>query len=85
VQAIFRLRIEGTTICSRTALGSGCGNVSGFAAEVKAKAGLGFRASAAFTVLKPISMLLSGRELHPLESSALHGRLFRQVMRRVWT
>jgi hypothetical protein len=34
--------------CSRIARGFGCGSISGFAAEVNPKAGLGFRASAAF-------------------------------------
>jgi hypothetical protein len=49
-QATSLLRIEGTTKCSRIARGFGCGRILGFAAEVKLKAGLGFRASAAFPV-----------------------------------
>ena len=48
VQATSLLPIEGTTKCSRIARGFGCGSSSGFAAEVKPKAGFGFRASAAF-------------------------------------
>jgi hypothetical protein len=44
--------IEGTTKCSLTARGFGCGSSSGFAVEVKPKAGLGFRASAAFSRLE---------------------------------
>ena len=39
--------IEGTTKCSRIARGFGCGSSTGFAAEVKPKAGFGFGASAA--------------------------------------
>jgi hypothetical protein len=56
-QATSLLPIEGTTKCSRIARGFGCGSISGFAAEVKPKAGLGFKASAAFPVLKLIAML----------------------------
>ena len=50
-QATPRLRIDGMTKCSRIALGFGFGNILGFVAEVKPKAGLGFKASAAFPVL----------------------------------
>ena len=46
-QATSRLPIKGTTKCSRIARGFGCGSISGFAAEVKPKAGFGFGASAA--------------------------------------
>jgi hypothetical protein len=46
-------------------------------AEVKPKAGVGFRASVP-PFSKPIAMLISGRELHPLKSSAFHGALLRQ-------
>jgi hypothetical protein len=49
-QATSLLPIEGTTKCSRIARGFGCGSSSGFAAEVKPKAGFGFRASSAFPV-----------------------------------
>jgi hypothetical protein len=42
------------TKCSRIARGFGCGSGTGFAAEERPKAGFGLRASAAFTVLKPI-------------------------------
>jgi hypothetical protein len=45
------LPIEGTTKCSRIARGFGCGSSSEFAAEVKPKDVLGFKASAAFPVL----------------------------------
>ena len=48
MQATSRLPTEGTMKCSRIAHGFGCGSTSGFVAEVKPKAGLGFRASAAF-------------------------------------
>jgi hypothetical protein len=51
-QATSLLPIEGTTKCSRIARGFAFGSVMGFAVEVKAKAGFGVRASAAFTVLK---------------------------------
>jgi hypothetical protein len=44
----------------------------GFVAEVNPKAGLGFKASDAFTV--------SGRELHPLESSAFSRRTVTPTM-----
>jgi|HubBroStandDraft_6_1064221.scaffolds.fasta_scaffold3332049_2 hypothetical protein len=37
------LRIGGTTKCSGTARGFGCGSISEFAAEVNQKADLGFR------------------------------------------
>ena len=47
-QATSLLPIEGTTKCSRIARGFGCGSSTGFAAEVKPKAGFGFRARAAF-------------------------------------
>ena len=47
-QTTSRLLIGGTTKCSRIARGFGCGGISGFAAEVRLKAALGFRASAAF-------------------------------------
>jgi hypothetical protein len=43
--------IEDTMKCSRTARGFAFGSISGFAAEVKPKAGLGFKASADFPVL----------------------------------
>src|SRR5580704_4097657 len=56
-QATSRLRIGGTTKCSGIARGFGCGSISGFAAEVKPKVGLGFKASAAFPALKPIALL----------------------------
>jgi hypothetical protein len=46
--------IDGMTKCSRIARGFGCGSGTGFAAEERPKAGFGLRASAAFTVLKPI-------------------------------
>jgi len=46
-QATSRLPIKGTTKCSRIARGFGCGSISGFAAEVKPKAGFGFGTSAA--------------------------------------
>ena len=52
-QATSLLPIEGTTKCLRIARGSDCGSASAFAAEVKPKAGLGFKASAASPVLKP--------------------------------
>ena len=38
--------------CSRIARGFGCGSSSGFVAEVRPKAGLGFRARAVFPVWK---------------------------------
>jgi hypothetical protein len=47
-QATSPLPIEGTTKCSRIARGFVCGSSTGFAVEVKPKAGFGFRASAAF-------------------------------------
>jgi hypothetical protein len=56
---MFRLRIEDTTKCSRIARGFGFGSTSGFAAEVKPKAGVGFRANAAFQL--SLSMLLPTR------------------------
>jgi hypothetical protein len=49
--ATSRLRIDGMTKCSRIALGFGSGSGTEFAAEEKPKAGLGFKASAAFPVL----------------------------------
>jgi hypothetical protein len=45
VQAPSLLPIEGTTKCSRIARGFGCGSISGFAAEVRPKADLGFKAN----------------------------------------
>ena len=51
-QATFQLRIDGTTKCSRIVRGFGFGGISGFAADLRTKAGLGFKASAAFPVLK---------------------------------
>jgi hypothetical protein len=56
-QATSVLRIAGTTKCSRIALGFGCGSSTGFAAEVKPEAGLGFRASAAFCARNNMSSL----------------------------
>ena len=53
-QATSLLPIAGTTKCSRTARGFAFGSSSGFVAQVKPKAELGFRASATFTVLKLI-------------------------------
>jgi len=53
-QATSLLPIEGTTKCLRIARGFGSGSGIGFAAEMKPKAGFGWRARAAFTVLKPI-------------------------------
>ena len=47
-QATSRLRIDGMTKCSRIARGFGSGSGTEFAAEVKPKAGLGFKANAAF-------------------------------------
>jgi hypothetical protein len=47
-QATSLLPIKGTTKCSRIARGFGYGSSSEFAAEVKPKAGLGFKASVAF-------------------------------------
>ena len=47
-QATSLLPIDGTTKCSRIARGFGFGSGTGFAAGVNPKAGLGFRASAAF-------------------------------------
>src|SRR5437899_12796914 len=55
-QATSRLLIESTMKCSRTALGSGCGSSTGFAAEVKPKARIAFRASR-FSRCKPIVTL----------------------------
>src|SRR5207253_126748 len=55
-QATSRLLIESTMKCSRTALGSGCGSSTGFAAEVKPKARIAFRASR-FPRFKPIVTL----------------------------
>ncbi|HVR23462.1 MAG TPA: S26 family signal peptidase [Candidatus Polarisedimenticolia bacterium] len=43
--------------CSRRALGSAFGSITAFVAEVKPKAGPGFKASAAFPVSKPIAVL----------------------------
>jgi hypothetical protein len=47
-QATSRLRINGMTKSSRTARGSVFGSSSGFAAEVNAKPGFGFRVNDAF-------------------------------------
>ena len=47
-QRTSRLRIEDTTKCSRIARGFGFGSISGFAADLNLKAGLGFRTSATF-------------------------------------
>ena len=44
-QATFMRPIAGMTKCSRIARGFGCGSGTGFAAEMKPKVGLGFRAS----------------------------------------
>ena len=63
MQAPSRLRIDGTTKCSRIAHGFASGSISGFAAEVKPKAGFGFKTSAYFPVLKPIAMLAFRAEL----------------------
>ena len=46
------LQIEGTTRCSHTARGFDFGSSSGFAADLKLKAGFGFRASATFPDLE---------------------------------
>jgi hypothetical protein len=43
-------RIDGTTKCSRIALGFGFGSSTGFAAEVNPKAGFGFRVKRRFAV-----------------------------------
>jgi len=51
--------------------GFGAGSVVGFAAEVKPKAGLGFKASAAFPVSKPIAMLAFRAGLAPAEVQRL--------------
>jgi hypothetical protein len=53
-QATSLLPIEGTTKCSLIVLGFGCGNDMDFAAEVKPKAGLGFKASIVFPILNRI-------------------------------
>src|SRR3984885_8198693 len=71
MQAPSRLRIEDTTICSRIVLGFGCGSISGFAAVVKQRPGLGFRARDAFLVLK--------RESPPPKSSVFSRALLRQL------
>jgi len=47
-QATSRLRIEGMTKCSPTALGFDFGSGMGFAADLNLKASFGFRASDAF-------------------------------------
>src|ERR1700730_17880941 len=70
-QATSLLRIAGTTKCSRIARGFGSGSISGFAAEVKPKAGFGFRASAAFPVSKPIAMLAFRAGIAPAEVQRL--------------
>ena len=49
-QATSLRRIEDTTKRTRIALGFGFGSVMGFAAEVKPKAGLGFRVKRRFAV-----------------------------------
>jgi hypothetical protein len=50
----------------------------GFVAEVKPKAGFGFRLSAAFTVLKAIAMLAFRAGVAPAEVQCLHGAPFQQ-------
>ena len=60
--------IEDTMKCSRIARGFAFGSSTGFAAEVKPKAGLGVKASAAFTVCE--------REFHALKFSALAAHFF---------
>jgi hypothetical protein len=50
------LRIEDTTKCSRIARGFGSGSISGFAAELKPTAGVGFRANAAFQLCLSIEL-----------------------------
>jgi hypothetical protein len=60
--------IEDTMKCSRIARGFAFGSSTGFAAEVKPKAGLGVKASAAFTVCE--------REFHALKFSALAEHFF---------
>jgi hypothetical protein len=49
-QATSLRRIEGMTKCSHIARGLGFGSDMGSAAEVKPKAGFGFKASATFPV-----------------------------------
>jgi hypothetical protein len=75
--------IEGTTKCSRIARGFGCGSSSEFAAEVKPKAGLGFKASAAFPVLKPIARLAFRTGVASAEVERLHGALFANCPQRI--
>jgi len=57
-QATSLLPIEGTTKCSLTVRGFGFGSISGFAADLKLKAGFGFRASV------PPSRLLISDKMH---------------------
>jgi hypothetical protein len=70
-QAISWLRIGGTTKCSGTARGFGFGSGMASVAEVRPKAGLGFKASAAFPVLKPIAMLAFRAGIAPAEVQRL--------------
>ena len=70
-QATSLLRIGGTTKCSRIALGFDFGSVMVSVVEVKPDAGLGFRTSAAFTVLKPIAMLTFRAGVAPAEVQRL--------------
>jgi hypothetical protein len=70
-QATSLRRIEGTMKCSRTALGFGFGSGMASVAELKPKAAIGFKASTAFPVLKPIAMRAFRAGIAPAEVQAL--------------
>jgi hypothetical protein len=74
-QATSPLPIEGTTKCSRIAGGFSFGRGTGVAAEVKPKAGFGFRASAA-SQSRSDSQLNSGVDFHHPKSRRFSRRTF---------